>query len=120
MLQLNVIRQDPEQVKQRLAIKYFAQPELIDELLRWDDKRKEYQHEQDSLQAKINAASKEIGQLMAKGNKEEAENRKQEVASLKTQLTPEKLNEAEQNIQAILYLLPNLPAEKVPEGRTPA
>lgn len=120
MLQLNVIRQNPELVKQRLAIKYFAQVELIDELLKWDDKRKQYQHEQDSLQSKLNAASKEIGQLMAKGNKEEAENKKLEVASLKTQLSPEKLNEAEQNIQAILYLLPNLPSEKVPEGRTPA
>lgn len=119
MLQLNVIRQNPELVKQRLAVKYFAQPELIDELLQWDEKRKQYQHEQDTLQSKINAASKEIGQLMAKGNKDEAENKKQEVASLKTQLSPDKLNEAEQNIQAILYLLPNVPSEKVPEGRTP-
>jgi seryl-tRNA synthetase len=120
MLQLNVIRQNPDHVKQRLAVKYFAQPELIDELLKWDDKRKQYQHEQDTLQSKINAASKEIGQLMAKGQKEEAESKKQEVASLKTQLTPEKLGEAEQNIQAILYLLPNIPSDKVPAGRTPA
>jgi seryl-tRNA synthetase len=119
MLQLNVIRQNPELIKQRLAVKYFAQPELIDELLQWDEKRKQYQHEQDTLQSKINAASKEIGQLMANGNKEEAENKKQEVASLKTQLSPDKLNEAEQNIQTILYLLPNLPSEKVPKGRTP-
>lgn len=120
MLQLNVIRQNPELVKQRLAVKYFAQPELIDELIQWDDKRKQYQHEQDTLQSKINAASKEIGQLMGKGNKEAAESKKQEVASLKLQLNPEKLNEAEKNIQAILYLLPNIPADQVPEGRTPA
>src|SRR5215213_101718 len=120
MLQLNTIRQNPDHVKQRLAVKYFAQPELIDELLKWDDKRKQYQHEQDTLQSKLNAASKEIGQLMAKGEKEAAESKKQEVASLKTQLTPEKLTEAEQNIQAILYLLPNIPSDKVPAGRTPA
>lgn len=119
MLQLNVIRQNPELIKQRLAVKYFADGHLIDELLQWDEKRKQYQHEQDTLQSKLNAASKEIGQLMAKGNKEEAENKKQEVASLKTQLSPDKLTEAEQNIQAILYLLPNVPSEKVPEGRTP-
>ena len=119
MLQLNVIRQDPGKVKERLAIKYFSQPELIDELLQWDEKRKQYQHEQDTLQSKLNAASKEIGQLMAKGNKDEADNKKQEVATLKSQLNPEKLEDAEKNIQAILYLLPNLPSEKVPVGRTP-
>lgn len=118
MLQLNVIRQNPELIKQRLAVKYFADASLVDELLLWDEKRKQYQHEQDTLQSKINAASKEIGQLMAKGNKEAAESKKQEVASLKSQLSPDKLNEAEQNIQAILYLLPNLPSEKVPAGRT--
>jgi seryl-tRNA synthetase len=118
MLQLNVIRQNPELIKQKLAVKYFTEVHLVDELLQWDEKRKQYQHEQDTLQSKINAASKEIGQLMAKGNKEEAESKKQEVASLKLQLSPDKLNEAEQNIQAILYLLPNLPSEKVPAGRT--
>src|SRR5215213_1647874 len=120
MLQLNVIRQNPELVKQRLAVKYFAQPELIDELLQWDDKRKQYQHEQDTLQSKINAASKEIGQLMAKGDKAAADSKKQEVAALKSQMNPDKLVEAEKNIEAILYLLPNLPSEKVPPGRTPA
>jgi seryl-tRNA synthetase len=120
MLQLNTIRQNPAYVKERLAVKHFTQPELIDEILKWDDKRKQYQHEQDTLQSKINAASKEIGQLMAKGDKAAADDKKQEVATLKTQLSPDKLDEAEKNIQAILYLLPNLPSEKVPVGRTPA
>ena len=119
MLQLNVIRQDPGKVKERLAVKHFKQSELIDELLQWDEKRKQYQHEQDTLQSKVNAASKEIGQLMAKGDKEAAESKKQEVAALKAQLNPEKLDAAEKDIQAILYLLPNLPSEKVPAGRTP-
>ncbi|HEX6181757.1 MAG TPA: serine--tRNA ligase, partial [Chitinophagaceae bacterium] len=119
MLQLNVIRQDPDKIKERLAVKYFSQPELIDEILKWDEKRKLYQHEQDTLQSKVNAASKEIGQLMGKGDKEAAETKKQEVASLKSQLNPDKLDDAEKNIQAILYLLPNIPSEKVPAGRTP-
>lgn len=120
MLQLNTIRQDPQFVKERLAVKHFTQPELIDEILKWDEKRKQYQHEQDTLQSKINAASKEIGQLMAKGDKAGADEKKQEVAALKSQLSPEKLDEAEKNIQAILYLLPNLPYDKVPAGRTAA
>jgi seryl-tRNA synthetase len=119
MLQVPFIRQYTEAVKQRLAVKNFKQPELIDELIKWDDKRKQYQQEQDELLAKINSSSKEIGQLMAKGLKEEAEQRKQQVAAYKTQLNPEKLNETEKNIETILYLLPNLPAEQVPVGKTP-
>jgi seryl-tRNA synthetase len=119
MLQVAFIRQNMELVKQRLAIKNFKQPELVEELLKWDDKRKQYQLEQEDIQAKINTASKEIGQLMAKGQKETADQKKQEVAALKAQQNPEKLNEAEKNIEAILYLLPNLPSDKVPAGKTP-
>jgi seryl-tRNA synthetase len=119
MLQVGFIKQNTELVKQRLAVKNFKQPELIDELLTWDEKRKQYQLEQEDIQSKINIASKEIGQLMAKGQKEIAEQKKQEVAALKARQNPEKLNEAEKNIETILYLLPNLPSEKVPAGKTP-
>lgn len=119
MLLVPFIRQQTELVKQRLAVKNFKQPELVDELIRWDDKRKQYQFEQDELLSKINAASKEIGQLMAKGQKEEAEAKKAEVSTLKGQLNADKLTEAEKNIEAILYLLPNLPSAQVPEGKTP-
>ncbi len=119
MLLVPFIRQNTELVKERLAVKHFKQPELVDELLRWDEKRKQYQFEQDELLAKINASSKEIGQLMAKGQKDAAEAKKAEVAIWKSQLDSSKLNEAEQNIQAILYLLPNLPSAQVPVGKTP-
>lgn len=119
MLQVAVIRQNPDWVKERLALKHFKQPELIDELLHWDDKRKQYQFEQDQILARINADSKEIGKMMATGNKEGAEAMKKEVAELKAQLNPEKLNDAEKDIETILYLLPNIPSEKVPAGKTP-
>jgi seryl-tRNA synthetase len=119
MLQVGFIKQNTELVKQRLAIKNFKQPELVDELIKWDDKRKQYQLEQEDIQAKINAASREIGQYMAKGDKEKVEEIKRAVAEWKTQLAPDKLNEAEKNIEAILYLLPNLPSDKVPAGKTP-
>ena len=119
MLLVPFIRQNTELVKQRLAVKHFKQPELVDELLLWDDKRKQYQFELDEILAKINAASKEIGQLMAKGEKEKAEALKAEVAALKSKQNSDKLTEAEKNIEAILYLLPNLPSAQVPVGRTP-
>ncbi len=119
MLQTTFIRHHTDLVKQRLAIKNFKQPELVDELLQWDEKRKQYQQELEEVQAKINASSKVIGQLMASGQKEEAEKKKAEVSSWKQQQDPKKLNEAEKNMETILYMLPNLPSEKVPAGKTP-
>jgi seryl-tRNA synthetase len=119
MLQVNFIRQHTALVKERLAVKNFKQLELVDELLLWDDKRKKYQFEYDELQSKINTASKEIGQLMAKGNKEAAEAKKAAVAAWKLEMNTDKLTDAEKNIQTILYLLPNLPAQEVPPGKTP-
>ena len=119
MLQVNIIRQNPELIKERLAVKHFKQLDLVDEVLQWDDKRKQFQLGQEGLLAKINAASKEIGQLMAKGDKEGAELRKKEVADLKSRQSQEKLTEAEKKIESILYQLPNLPSSKVPKGKTP-
>ncbi|MBS1916256.1 MAG: serine--tRNA ligase [Bacteroidetes bacterium] len=122
MLQLAFIRQNAEFVKERLRIKNFSESELVDAIVQLDDQRKKTQSEFDNTQAKINAASKEIGQLMAKGEKEIAENKKQEVASLKSSLQPvaEKLATIEKELNETLVKLPNIPSEKVPPGKTPA
>jgi seryl-tRNA synthetase len=122
MLQLQTLRQDPQAVKDRLGLKNFAETNLVDEIIALDGERKKLQLESDSLLAKINVTSKEIGQLMAKGLKEEAESKKNEVAVLKASLQPvtDKLNEAEKKLQEWLVRLPNLPSEKVPPGKTPA
>ncbi|WP_276502993.1 serine--tRNA ligase [Terrimonas pollutisoli] len=121
MLQLQVLRQNPDWVKERLAIKHFKDLTLVDEIIVLDDQRKKSQLEFDNTQSKINATSKEIGQLMAKGQKEEAEAKKAEVASLKLLLQPitDKLAQAEKQLQDTLVTLPNLPSEKVPPGKTP-
>src|SRR5688572_27093540 len=115
MLQVPFIRKDPAFVKQRLEVKQFRETHLVDEVLMLDDQRKKHQQELDNFQAKINTLSKEIGQLMAKGQKDEAENRKQEVAFLKNQLSPasEALTSTEKQLLEVLLRLPNLPAEKV-------
>ncbi|HJS55648.1 MAG TPA: hypothetical protein VJ765_13935, partial [Chitinophagaceae bacterium] len=88
MLQVAFIRNNKEEVKQRLAVKNFAELNLVDEILSMDEERKKLQQEFDSTQAKVNSTSKEIGQLMAKGQKEEAERRKQEVVLFKSSLQP--------------------------------
>jgi seryl-tRNA synthetase len=121
MLQLQVIRQNPEWIKERLTVKYFNEGSVVDEILKLDEQRKKLQLEFDNTQAKINSASKGIGQLMAKGEKEKAEALKQTVPSLKTSLQPisDQLSETEKQLQNELVKLPNLPSEKVPAGRTP-
>jgi seryl-tRNA synthetase len=122
MLQLQVIRQNPQWVKDRLAIKNFKELDLVDVIIALDEQRKKSQAEFDTTQAKINAASKEIGQLMSKGQKQEAEEKKKEVATLKEKLEPikDQLATTESELNDKLVLLPNLPSEKVPPGKTPS
>ncbi|MBP6214696.1 MAG: serine--tRNA ligase [Chitinophagaceae bacterium] len=122
MLQIQVLRQNPGMVKERLSVKNFSETELVDTILLLDEQRKKLQLEFDNTQAKVNSTSKEIGGLMAKGQKEEAEARKLEVGALKSSLQPisDKLNEVEKQLQNELVRLPNLPSDKVPAGKTPA
>ncbi|HEY5968124.1 MAG TPA: serine--tRNA ligase, partial [Chitinophagaceae bacterium] len=122
MLQLAFIRNNKDEVKERLSVKNFAEPGLVDEILSLDEERKKLQQEFDSTQARVNSTSKEIGQLMAKGQKEEAENKKQDVATFKSSLQPisDRLAIVEKQLQDVLVKLPNLPSDKVPPGKTPA
>ena len=121
MLQVNVLRNNPEWVKERLRVKNFKQLELVDEIIQLDDERKKIQSEYDNTQSKVNAASKEIGKLMGQGKKEEAEEMKLQVASFKLQITSlvENLNATEKLLQDKIIVLPNLPAQIVPFGKTP-
>ena len=70
MLQLQTLRQDPEGIKKRLAIKNFSHTDLVDTIIALDDERKKLQLESDKNQSVVNSVSKEIGLLMAKGSKE--------------------------------------------------
>jgi seryl-tRNA synthetase len=86
-----------------------------------DDQRKRVQASFDDLQSKVNAASKEIGNHMAKGEKEQAEAIKQNVGTWKLALEPLKIEmaEVEQQVQNLIVQLPNLPHTLVPKGKTP-
>jgi len=122
MLQAAFIRQNKELVKGRLQVKNFAEINLVDEVIALDDERKKLQLESETIQGKVNSASKDIGQLMSKGQKDEAEKKKLEVATIKSALQPviEKLNEVEKRLQETLVKIPNLPSDKVPAGKTHA
>ncbi|MEP6927859.1 MAG: serine--tRNA ligase [Ginsengibacter sp.] len=121
MLQVSFIKQNTDLVKERLAVKNFTDTSIIDTVIKLDDERKKLQFEYEEAQSKLNAASKEIGQLMAKGEKKKAEEKKEEVAKLKSVLVPinEKLAIAEKELQENLLKLPNLPHTSVPKGKTP-
>ncbi|MFN8247054.1 MAG: serine--tRNA ligase [Ferruginibacter sp.] len=122
MLQINFIRQNRELVKERLAVKNFANPGLIDELLSSDEEIRKLKSMTESMQATINSLSKEIGMLMAKGEKDQAEARKTEVSDLKSQLSEKNtaLAQLEELFIKQLITLPNLPHTSVPKGKTPA
>jgi seryl-tRNA synthetase len=121
MLQVALLRQNPEWVKERLAVKNFSDLHLVDEIIALDDRRKQLTFQFDETQAGINKASKEIGGLMAKGDKEAAEAKKGDVAMLKTSLQPitEQLAVVEKELQDTLVKLPNLPSSLVSKGKTP-
>lgn len=121
MLQISFIRQNPALVKERLAVKHFAEPALVDWILEADEQLRKIKTSSENLQASINAASKEIGQLMGKGEKDAAENRKQEVAKYKTEMQglQQELKEKEEQLTNDLLKLPNLPHTSVPVGKTP-
>ncbi|MFN5333864.1 MAG: serine--tRNA ligase, partial [Bacteroidota bacterium] len=121
MLQVAILRQNPEWVKERLAVKKFSELNLVDEIIALDDRRKQLTFQFDETQAGINKASKEIGGLMAKGEKDAAEAKKGEVTTLKSSLQPitEQLAVVEKELQDTLVKLPNLPSSLVPKGKTP-
>ena len=120
MLSIATIRQQPDFVKERLTVRNFSQPEIVDELLSMDESIRQQKVTTESLQANINAASKEIGVLMGKGEKDAAEEKKAAVSGWKSELAglSQQLNELEANFQKKLLLLPNLPHTSVPAGKS--
>jgi seryl-tRNA synthetase len=121
MLQVALLKHNPSLVKERLAVKNFKEVHLVDEIIALDDERKKWNFQNDEIKSKINAASKEIGQLMSKGQKEEAESKKKDVENFKQELDPidQNLEKVEKILNEILIRLPNLPSEKVPHGKSP-
>ena len=86
MLQLGFIRSNREKVLQGLQKKHFQELQLVDEIISLDDQRKKLQAQSDDLLSQRNTASKSIGALIAQGKKDEAEESKSMVASLKEQI----------------------------------
>ncbi|MGZ5285224.1 MAG: serine--tRNA ligase [Kaistella sp.] len=120
MLQVNFLRENKERVTAGLNKRNFKQMELVDDAISTDDERKKLQFELDQNLAEMNKISKQIGILMKEGKKEEAEAAKSKTAEYKenSQNLQQKLKDAEARLLEILYLIPNIPYEKVVAGTT--
>jgi len=120
MLQVNYIRENREKVLERLSVRNFKQPELVDEIIKIDEDRRSTQTSLDNISAEANAAAKQIGDLMRTGKKEEAEAIKAQTASHKENIKnlSDKLNELEAAQYNLIVQLPNLPYHLVKQGST--
>ena len=121
MLTLKLLRESPDFVIRRLAVKNFDATDIVNKIIVLDDHRKALQTRSDALLADQKKAAAAIGQLMKEGKKEEAEEAKREVAKLKAR-SSELLEMADDNnakLNELLALLPNIPCAQVPEGLPP-
>ncbi|MDE6240290.1 MAG: serine--tRNA ligase [Muribaculaceae bacterium] len=120
MLTLQQIKENPEQIVARLAVKGFDGKEAIDRIITLDENRRQLQLKNDNAAAELKKLAASIGALMKAGNKDEADKAKETVATLKEsqKAIADELAATENSITEILLSVPNVPCAMVPEGRT--
>ena len=122
MLQLNTIREEKDRVLAGLKKRNFKELGLIDEIIALDEKRRSTQLALDESLAKSNTLSKEIGSLFKSGETEKANALKAETATLKDTIKTltDTLNGTVESLNELLYRVPNIPNDLVPEGTSEA
>ena len=120
MLTLKLLRENPEFVIAKLAVKNFDAREIVEKIIALDQNRRALQAELDSCLAEQKKKAAQIGGLMKEGKREEAEAVKAEVAALKTRSAEiEKISqENNAELDSLVVLLPNIPCDMVPPGKT--
>lgn len=118
MLQLSLIRENPEFVKERLRVRHFQDLSVVDKILELDTNRRAKQKELDDTLSQLKKISQQIGQLMQQQKHDEADILKQQTISLKehSKLLEQETQELEREIHALLITLPNLPHQLVIPG----
>ena len=121
MLQIAFIRENQEKVITALAKKHMDAKAIVEEIVQLDENRRSTQVDLDNTLAESNKLSKDIGEMMKNGEKAKAEILKQKTVALKekSKELSEKLEVYASDLTQKMYLLPNLPAEIVPVGKTP-
>lgn len=122
MLQLNTIREEKDRVLSGLKKRNFKELHLIDNIIALDEKRRATQLSLDETLAKSNNLSKEIGALFKAGETDKANALKEQTATLKEDIKTltDTLNTTVEQLNDLLYRVPNIPNELVPEGTSEA
>jgi len=120
MLTINLIRENPSFVIERLSIKNFDAAGIVETVLNLDSRRRDLQSQSETIQSELNSLSKQIGSLLKNGQKDEAEKAKSSIASMKEQQKAfaEELATTEEILKNELVKLPNLPHVLVAPGKT--
>ena len=120
MLTLKLLRENPEFVITKLAVKNFDAKEIVEKINALDQNRRALQVELDNCLAEQKKKAAQIGGLMKEGKREEADAIKAEVAALKARSAEIESKSQENNaeLDSLVVLLPNIPCDQVPEGRT--
>lgn len=119
MLTLRLINEETDRVIRGLEKKHFkGAKEAIEKVQEVDRLRRETQQKLDKTKQDAKLLAAQIGQLMKQGDKEQAEQVKEQVAALKQadKTLQEKMDAAEQELTNLLCAIPNIPCELVPEG----
>lgn len=120
MLDMKFVRENPEIVKENIRKKFQDEKlPLVDEVIELDRQFRDSKTRADSLRADRNRISKEIGGLMAKGMREEAEQTKQKVAAIAKELAEleEKETTLQEEVRKRMMVIPNIIADTVPIGK---
>lgn len=120
MLTLAAIKENPQQIIERLGVKNFDAEEMINKILELDKTRRNAQTQFDRNGADLKKLASQIGALMKEGKKDDAEQVKATVAELKetNKKIEEELDAAAAEITEILLSIPNTPCEMVPRGKS--
>jgi len=119
MIDINLIRNDKEKVKENIRKKFQLEKiELVDKVYEYDITLRELKNKGDNLRSKRNTISGEIGKLMASGAREEAENKKTEVKEINEEILKIEEEQAlmEEKVTSIMMVIPNIIADDVPIG----
>lgn len=119
MLNIRLLREQPDLVLERLRVKNFDASDIIQKVNELDISRRNIQTELDACLAEQNSLAKEIGNLMKSGKRDEAEVAKLKVSQLKeeSKLLDERMNKFASELNDLLVQLPNLPHSSVPKGK---
>ena len=120
MLDIKFVRENPDIVKENIKKKFQDEKlPLVDEAIKLDEDRRNYQQEADALKAERNKISKQIGALMSKGLKDEAEAVKKQVADHGAKISEldKKQSGAAERLQEIMYVIPQIIDDSVPIGK---